>query len=86
MPRDGVLAMVGFYRDVRATDVDVARRGDMLLFQWSTHDWGKGAHFELDITRQLIRDGEDDEDIWQLHLTYRFAPAADLAALGQGDA
>ena len=48
----------------------------MLLFQWGSHDWGKGRHFELDITRQFITDDGEDEDIWQLSLTFVYPPNA----------
>lgn len=32
----------------------------MLLFQWGTYDWGHGPHFEVDLTRELIRHGAED--------------------------
>ncbi len=76
--------MFGFYCDVRCSGVDMDRDGDTLLFQWGTYDWGDGEHFEIDITRQLIRPESEDEDIWQLHLTYQYPPAAELRALGKG--
>jgi hypothetical protein len=79
---DGFEAMLAFFREVRATDVDLDRQGDMLLYQWGTYDWGKGRYFELDLTRQLIvGDGEDD-DIWQLQLTYHFTPSPALDTAG----
>lgn len=84
-PRAGIERMTAFYRDVRADDVDLESDGDMLLFQWGTHDWGSGEMFEVDITRQLIAGRGEDEDIWQLHLTYRFPPSADLRAIGTGN-
>jgi len=77
--------MLAFYRDVRADDVDLAADGDMLLFQWGTYDGGNGPLFEVDVTRQLIRGAGEDDDIWQLHLTYRFPPAESLRAMGNGD-
>lgn len=77
--------MCSFYRDVRCEDVDVERDGDMLLFQWGTYDWGQGKHFQVDITRQLVRGDGDDEDIWQLHLTFFFLPSDALSRLGGGD-
>ncbi|MEZ5966939.1 MAG: hypothetical protein R3F56_24080 [Planctomycetota bacterium] len=83
-PGSAVEAMVSFYRDVRAEDCDMESSGDMLLFQWGTYDWGDGPKFEFDITRQLCRSGED-EDIWQLHLTFRLEPTDDLRSLGKGD-
>jgi hypothetical protein len=83
--RAGVETMTAFYRDVRAEDVDMESDGDMLLFQWGMVDRGDGDMFEVDITRQFIRGGGEDDDIWQLHLTYRFAPTESLRALGNGD-
>jgi hypothetical protein len=84
-PRAGIERMMTFYREVRADDVDMDSDGDMLLFQWGTFDWGGGAMFEVDITRQLIKGEGEDDDIWQLHLTYRFAPTEALRAIGNGD-
>jgi hypothetical protein len=56
----------------------------MLLFQWGTRDWGKGEAFEYNLTRQLTP-GDDDADIWQLRLTFRFAPSPERRALGAGN-
>jgi hypothetical protein len=72
--RDGIDAMIEFYREVRADDCVVDADGDMLLFQWGTYNLGNGPSFELDITRQFIREGGEDEDIWQLSLTFVFPP------------
>jgi hypothetical protein len=82
---EGVNAMLEFYREVRARGCDIAQDGDMLLFQWGTYDWGDGEHFEFDITRQFIEEPGADEDIWQLSLTFRFAPEESLRALGSGN-
>jgi hypothetical protein len=58
---------------------------DMLLFQWGTYDWGTGEHFAFNLTRQLIvGDGEDD-DIWQLSLTFEFELDNELRALRGGN-
>ena len=84
-PRAGIERMISFYREVRADEVDLGDDGDMLLFQWGTYDWGGGPLFEVDVTRQLIRGAGEDDDIWQLHLTYRFPPAETLRVLGKGD-
>jgi hypothetical protein len=55
----------------------------MLLFQWDTHNWGQGQFFNLDITRQLIIDGvAEDDNIWQLSLTFKFTPTDALRDLG----
>lgn len=74
--RDGVDAMLAFYWTTRADDCSVDNDGDMLLPQWGTYDRGKGRRFELDITRQFIRAGGEDEAIWQLSLTFVFPPNA----------
>jgi hypothetical protein len=84
-PAEAVRAMLDFYRDIRAEDCALERDGDMLLFQWGSYDWGSGRHFEFDITRQLIAGRSEDEDIWQLHLTFEFAPSEELTALGAGN-
>lgn len=69
---DGIDAMFDFYRNERADDCSLEAEGDMLLFQWGTCDGGQGARFELDLTRQFIRNDGEDEDIWQLSLTFVF--------------
>ena len=84
-PEQGLRAMLAFYRDTRAGDCDIASDGDMLLYQWGTYDWGKGPRFELDFTRQFIVGQGEDEDIWQLSLTFAFPPSESLHALGRGD-
>jgi hypothetical protein len=82
---DGIDAMFAFYRGVRADGCDLAGDGgDMLLYQWGMYDWGQGNHFELDITRQLILADREDEEIWQLSLTFLFAPSPALHALHAG--
>lgn len=85
-PRQGVGAALDFYREIRARGADVEADGDMLLFQWGTFDWGEGEHFELDLTRQLIVPRDDDEpDVLQLSLTFRFPPTELLRGLGAGN-
>lgn len=37
---EGIKSMLSFYECARAADVDIEADGDMLLFQWGTHDWG----------------------------------------------
>lgn len=84
-PRQGVEAMLDFFKTERAEGCEAAHH-DMLLYQWGTYDWGKGRHFELDIIRQFII-GEDaeDEDIWQLNFTFYFVPTKELNDLGNGN-
>lgn len=75
-----------FYRDVRPTGCDKNLDGDMLLFQWGTYDWGKGRYFNLDLTRQFILEGtEDDEGIFQLAFTFLYDPSPVLEALRDGN-
>jgi len=87
--RTAVEAMLAFYIDVRAEDVDLAEGGDMLLFQWGSYDWGEGPSFEYDLTRQLIVnssvDTDDDAFFWQLSLTVHFAPGSETASIGRGE-
>jgi hypothetical protein len=87
--RNGFEAMLDFYRDIRAKACDF-EDADMLLFQWGTYDWqrlplGSGTDrvFEANLTRQLIlHERSEDDDIWQLELTFEFAPTDQLGALG----
>jgi hypothetical protein len=83
-PEDGIDAMLEHYRSVRADGCELDADGDVLLFQWGTYNWGRGARFEFDITRQLIQRGED-ASILQLSLTVKLAPEALLEGLGRGN-
>jgi len=76
--------MLDFYNDERADDCRIEDDGDMLLFQWGTHDWGQGRWFDLNITRQFIPAGRDDDEIFQLSVTAKYSPTADLDGLGSG--
>ena len=79
-------AMLDLYRNERADDCSIEEDGDMLLFQWGTYDWGEGRFFEVDLTRQFITTGvEDDDEIWQLSLNLKFLPNDETAKLGAGD-
>lgn len=85
-PEVGFEAMLRFYEVERVEGCDIDADGDMLLFQWGTSDWGEGPEFELDLTRQVIfPDEEDDDAIWQLHLTYHYRPTIEMRALGADD-
>lgn len=86
VPARGIALMIGFYVAERAEGCAFDEDADGLLFQWGTHDWGDGEHLSVDITRQLILPDDDDDDaIWQLHLTWRFAPTPELRRLGAGN-
>jgi hypothetical protein len=84
---DGCDALFDFYRDMRADGraFEQHEDADMLLCQWGTYDWGHGEHFSFNLTRQLIcGEQAEDEDIWQLSLTFEFEPNDELRALGSG--
>jgi hypothetical protein len=85
---NGCEALFDFYRDKRPGErvFEHHEDADMLLFQWGTYDWGTGEQFSLNLTRQIIvcEDGED-EDIWQLRLTFEFEADDVLRSLGSGD-
>ena len=82
----GLAAMSAFYRNQRVEDCPSDADGDMLLFQWGMARGDDGDVFELDMTRQLILGGDsEDENIWQLSLTFKFAPTAALRAIQSGD-
>jgi hypothetical protein len=78
-PTIGVEAMLAYYAEERADGCPLEEDGDMLLFQWGTHDWGKGAAFEVSIVRQLIA-ADDEEEPRQLDLCFRFDPAIGASA------
>ena len=84
-PLDGVEAMVAFYRDERIDGCDIGQDGDTLLYEWGTWDWGDGLAFELDVTRQVIVGAGEDDDIQQLHLTFRYPSAVTGDGVGAGD-
>lgn len=77
--------MLSFYREERVEGCRPNANEDMLLYQWGTYHWGGGESFEFDITRQLIVGDGEDEDIFQLSLTFMFRPAEELRKLGEGN-
>lgn len=81
---DAFAVTFSFYRDHRAQDCS-DKDSDMLLYQWGTYDWGAGKYFELNLTRQFIIGRSDDENIWQLSLTFKYSPTEELAALESGN-
>jgi hypothetical protein len=80
---DAVSLIAEFYRDHRAQHARITDRGDSLLWQWGPD--ADATAFTVDLTRQLIREG-DDQPIVQLTLTlaYRWTPGR--RALGRGHA
>jgi len=81
---DGLDAMLAFYREIRGDGLRFDQDEDMLLFQCGTYPQNDASAFVYDITRQLIFDGYDDENIWQLGLSFYFAPIEPLIALSSG--
>ncbi|MBN2583729.1 MAG: hypothetical protein JXL80_11740 [Planctomycetes bacterium] len=79
---DTLQVMFDFYAQVRFDDYVANESGDMLLYQWGTYDWGKGEHFELDLTRQFILPDEDEP--FQLSMTLIFEPTDERLNLGRG--
>jgi hypothetical protein len=76
-------AATGFYSAHRAQHARILDDGDGLLWQWGPD--ADATHFTTTITRQLIREG-DDQPIVQvtLDLAYRWTPVR--RALGRGHA
>ena len=85
LPTAAVEAMIAFYREVRADGCDLAEDKDMLLFQWHAYESHTGAPFVYDITRQFIFGEDEDNDIWQLRLTFEFEAIEPLVAIGDGN-
>lgn len=85
---DGCEAVFAFYRDQRPSGrvFEQHEDADMLLFQWGTFDWGTGEQFAFNLTRQIIvYENAEDEDIWQLSLTFEFEADDELRSLGNGN-
>jgi hypothetical protein len=77
---------MSFYLEVRAKHCVVETEGDMLLFEWQTHDHGKGETFHLEFTRQFIQPGnEDDDGMSQLYVRLHYPVTDALRALGSGE-
>lgn len=88
VPGVGIPIMLRFFQEVRPT-AKIADGGDSLLYQWGCYDWGQGEHFELNITRQFIArtkvDGEDDDVISQLALTFSYPASNQTRAFRNQD-
>jgi hypothetical protein len=80
--RAGIQSMLEFRTSVACAGCSE----DLLVYQWGTYDWGEGRYFELNITRQFIETGlENDDAISQLSLTYQYQPSQELDFLGVGN-
>ncbi len=77
--------MLDFYQKEQVEGCAIDQDGDMLLYQWGTYNWGKGKVFEFNITRQLIVEEDEDENIWQLSLIFEFKLSEALQHIGQGN-
>lgn len=82
-PEEGFVRLLDFYDQVAANGAAPAEEdGDMLLFQFGTYEWfGNPRRFELSLTRQVIYPDGEDQEIWQLRLTYFYEPAPALDSL-----
>lgn len=81
-----VEATLAFYTQVPISGLRIGQDSDMLLFQWGVFDWGKGEHFEFDITRQFIlSQGTDDDAISQLRVTSYITPSKQLRDIPLGN-
>jgi len=85
-PGVGIHLMLEFYEQIRADNCPIDQDGDMLLYQWGVYDWGEGAYFQIDITRQFIEAGlEGDDGMSQLSICFNFYPSDEFKQLEQGD-
>ena len=74
-----VAVITDWYQSERATDpIDIDEDGDMLLFQWGSHNLGSSPVFYYDLTRQLIVNDSDDGVGWCSLITGA-APSNDAA-------
>lgn len=84
-PATGSDLMLAFYQEVRADGCSLEEDGDMLLYQWGVHDWGRGEYFHWNLTRQLMISDLEDDNIKQLSLTFLFRPTDALRAIDEGN-
>lgn len=78
-----IAAMTSFYSALRAQHARISDDGDGLLWQWGPD--ADAARFTAGITRQLIREG-DDQPIVQVTLCLSFRWTPSRRALGRGHA
>jgi hypothetical protein len=85
-PAEALAQMLAFYREVRADRCVLDAEGDMLLFAWGVRDAGEGETFHLEITRQFIQPGDEDEDgMSQLWIIMHFDTTPALEKIGEGE-
>ena len=77
---------IGFFKEVPIKGL-APEDGDQLLFQWGTYDWGHGASFEFDITRQFITAGAaTDAAVSHLRVTAHYQSTPGLTSIKSGNA
>jgi len=75
--------MCRFYESTRIDGCDIEADGDMLLFQYGLAS--DEQSFYIDITRQMTVDiGEEDDCMYQLHVTAEYSLTPDIQAIGGG--
>jgi hypothetical protein len=85
-PAEALAQVMSFYREVRADKCMLDSEGDMLLFQWGMHDDEEGETFQLELTRQFIQPGDEDEDgMSQLWVILHYDATDQLRDLGNGE-
>ena len=65
---DGISGMIRFYQNERIDECDIMNDGDMLLYQYGEYSFSGKPEFQINITRQLIIQNEDEP--FQLQLTF----------------
>jgi hypothetical protein len=65
---DGISGMMKFYKNERIDGCDFMNDGDMLLYQYGVYGFSGKHEFQINITRQLIVQNEDEP--LQLQLTF----------------
>ena len=84
-PRAGIEAALAFYAEQRADTAPMDADGDTLLYQWGTYSFSGPETFRLNLTRQFFLWDEDDEEPYQLSLTFHYEPTEALSSLDSGN-
>lgn len=72
-PKEALERFISFTEKYKMKKVITREDEDMLLFQYGTYNWtGKGANFELNLTRQF--EISNDDEFLQLRLTLFYKP------------
>ena len=70
LPEDGISGMIKFYQNDEVEQCRSNKDNDMLLYQYGTYGFSGVPEFQINITRQLIIDHEDEP--YQLQLTFYY--------------